>query len=301
MKRFVSIGECMIEMSGGENQTYKQGYAGDTLNTAWYARAALPDTWSIDYFTALGDDIYSGQMLDFLNRNQIGTSAIRQIRNKRPGLYMIHQADGDRHFTYWRDTSAAKMLADDADALKAVTDAADLIYFSGITLAILSSEARGRLLESVGNARSRGAQTAFDPNIRPVLWPEADALRSAMTEAAKVSSFVLPTHDDETPIFGDRTPEETAARYLQHGVEEVVVKNGAEDALIFTADGQTTVPARKGAIVVDATGAGDSFNGAYLSARLQGQSIADAGAFAHKTAATVIGHRGALIDPKLIG
>lgn len=301
MKRFVSIGECMIEMSGGENQTYKQGYAGDTLNTAWYARAALPDTWSIDYFTALGDDIYSGQMLDFLKRNQIGTSAIRQIRNKRPGLYMIHQADGDRHFTYWRDTSAAKMLADDADALKAVTDAADLIYFSGITLAILSPEARGRLLQSVGNARSRGAQTAFDPNIRPVLWPEADALRSAMTEAAKVSSFVLPTHDDEKPIFGDRTPEETAARYLQHGVEEVVVKNGAEDALIFTADGQTTVPACKGAKVIDATGAGDSFNGAYLSARLQGQSIADAGAFAHKTAATVIGHRGALIDPKLIG
>jgi hypothetical protein len=39
-KRFVSIGECMIEMSGGEGGMYKLGYAGDTLNTAWYARPA---------------------------------------------------------------------------------------------------------------------------------------------------------------------------------------------------------------------------------------------------------------------
>ena len=290
----------MIEMSGGENQTYKQGYAGDTLNTAWYARAALPGSWAIDYFTAVGDDIYSGQMLDFLKRNQIGTSAIRQIRNKRPGLYMIHQADGDRHFTYWRDTSAAKLLADDADALGAVTQAADLIYFSGITLAILAPDARARLLHAIGTARANGAQTAFDPNIRPVLWPEANELKSALTDAAKVSTFVLPTHDDEKPVFGDRTPEETAARYRLHGAREVVVKNGAEDALIFTAEGQTIVPAQKGATVVDATGAGDSFNGAYLSARLQGQSIAEAGAFAHRTAAIVIGHRGALIDPALI-
>ncbi len=40
-KRIVSIGECMIEMSGGEDRTYRLGYAGDTLNTAWYLRQVL--------------------------------------------------------------------------------------------------------------------------------------------------------------------------------------------------------------------------------------------------------------------
>lgn len=102
MKRFVSIGECMIEMSGGENQTYNQGFAGDTLNTAWYTRIGLPQTWSVDYFTGVGDDIYSDQMLAFIDAHNIGTGYIRRIAGKRPGLYMIHQADGDRHFTYWR-------------------------------------------------------------------------------------------------------------------------------------------------------------------------------------------------------
>lgn len=301
MNRFVSIGECMIEMSGGENQTYRQGFAGDTLNTAFYARAALSDSWSVDYFTALGDDIYSDQMLDFMSGNHIGTSSIRRIQNKRPGLYMIHQQDGDRHFTYWRDSAAAKQLADDEDVLlKAIGDAG-LVYFSGITLAILSPDARTRLLDAIGAARSAGAKTAFDPNIRPILWPEISELKSAFAAAAKVSTFVLPTHDDEKPVFGDRTPEETATRYRNLGVEEVVVKNGAEDAFILTADESLKIPAQKGATIVDATGAGDSFNGAYLSARLQGRSIAEAGTAAHRTASIVIGHKGALIDPALLG
>ena len=49
----------MIEMSGGESGMYRLGYAGDTLNTAWYMRALLPEDWQVDYVTALGDDIYS--------------------------------------------------------------------------------------------------------------------------------------------------------------------------------------------------------------------------------------------------
>ena len=57
-KRFVSVGECMIEMSGGTDDLYRLGYAGDTLNTAWYARALLPQDWQVDYVTALGDDRY---------------------------------------------------------------------------------------------------------------------------------------------------------------------------------------------------------------------------------------------------
>src|SRR3982750_4217779 len=76
-QRFVSIGECMIEMSGGEDRQYRLGYAGDTLNTAWYMRALLGKDWSVDYFTGLGEDRYSGDIRAFLDANNIGTSHIR--------------------------------------------------------------------------------------------------------------------------------------------------------------------------------------------------------------------------------
>jgi 2-dehydro-3-deoxygluconokinase len=299
-KRFVSIGECMIEMSGGEGGAYGLGFAGDTLNTAWYARALLPQGWSVDYVTALGDDLYSRQMRAFIEKAGIGTGTIQEIKGKRPGLYMIHQADGDRHFTYWRDQSAAKLLAEDREALNAAIEGAAFIYFSGISMAILAPRARGRLLKAIVTARDAGARVAFDPNVRPALWSSQTSMRSVLTAAASISDIVLPTHSDEVPIFGDADPEATAQRYLSLGVEEVVVKNGAEPALIATKDGRETVAAIKGAKVVDATGAGDSFNGAYISARLAGLSPRESAEAAHRTASIVIGHKGALVDPALV-
>jgi len=299
-KRFVSIGECMIEMSGGEDRQYRLGYAGDTLNTSWYMRALLGDDWSVDYFTALGDDRYSGEIRSFLDANNIGTSHIGTIKGRRPGLYMIHQEKGDRHFTYWRDTSAAKLLAEDKDALNAALDGASMVYFSGITLAILHPRARGRLLGAIVKARDAGAKVAFDPNVRPALWTNARVMGSMLTAAASLCDIVLPTHSDEAPIFGDKSVEDTAERYLELGVEEVVVKDGADPALIATVSERVKVGPKPGAVVVDATGAGDSFNGAYLSARLAGKSLQEAAEAAHRVAGIVIGQKGALVDPKLV-
>ena len=111
---------------------------------------------------------------------------------------------------------------------------------------------------------------------------------------------MLPTHTDEAPLFGDKSVDDTAERYLELGVEEVVVKDGAGEALIATASERVRVAPKPGAKVVDATGAGDSFNGAYLSARLAGKSLREAAEAAHRVAGIVIGQMGALVDPKLV-
>jgi 2-dehydro-3-deoxygluconokinase len=290
----------MIEMSGGEDRQYQLGYAGDTLNTAWYMRALLGADWSVDYFTGLGADRYSSDIRGFLDANGIGTSHIRTIPDRRPGLYMIHQDKGDRHFTYWRDSSAAKLLADDKDALNAAIEGASMVYFSGITLAILAPRARGRLLGAITRARDNGARIAFDTNLRPALWTSPRVMASVLTAAASLCDIVLPTHTDEAPLFGDKSVEETAERYLELGVEEVVVKDGAGEALIATPTERVRVAPKPGAKVVDATGAGDSFNGAYLSARLAGKSPLEAAEAGHRVAGIVIGQKGALVAPALM-
>jgi len=300
-KRFVSVGEAMIEMSGGEEGLYRLGYAGDTLNTAWYMRALLPADWSVDYATALGDDMYSIEMRAFIDKAGIGTGHIQTIAGRRPGLYMIHQAKGDRHFTYWRGQSAAKLLADDTEALEAALVGADIVYFSGISMAILAPRARGRLMHAIVTAREAGAKVVFDPNVRPALWTSPKIMASTLTAAATIADIVLPTHSDEAPVFGDTSPEATAERYLRIGASEVVVKNGAEAALVVTRDGvRESVPAPKAETVVDATGAGDSFNGGYLSARERGVPPVEAARLAHQVAGVVIGHKGALVDPALV-
>lgn len=302
MPRFVSVGECMIEMSGGEDGNYRLGYAGDTLNTAWYARAMLPEEWDVDYVTALGDDLYSGQMADFFDENGIGVDYIQMVEGRRPGLYMIHQQDGDRHFTYWRGQSAARYMAEDPEALYEAFEGADIAYFSGISLAILHARARGKLLKALHLAKQGGARVVFDPNERPALWTSPAVMGSTIAAAAILADVVLPTFPDEQALFGDASPEAVAERYLSWGAEEVVVKNGAEPAFVAARESRGFVAPKPGAKSVDPTGAGDSFNGAYLAARAQGLSPLDAAAEAHALAAIVIGHKGALVPhEKLAG
>lgn len=297
MRSFVAIGEVMVELSsrgGADSDSWRMAVAGDTLNTAWYARAMLDGGWRVSYFTALGADRYSQRIRDFLSASGIDTGHIATVPDRRPGLYMIHQQDGDRHFTYWRDRSAARLLADDTDALARALSGADIVYFSGITLAILEADRRAALLAEIGTARAAGAHVAFDPNIRPALWPDRAALKAALAAAAAVSDVVLPTFGDEVPLFGDRDLLATARRYLGYGAQEVVVKNGAEASLVVH-DGRHCEIAPAGVEdVVDATGAGDSFNGAYLARRAMGEAPEEAVKAAHRVAGICIRHPGAL-------
>ena len=114
-------------------------------------------------------------------------------------------------------------------------EGASMVYFSGITLAILAPRARGRLLGAIVKARDAGARIVFDTNLRPALWTSPRVMAGVLTAAASLCDIVLPTHTDEAPLFGDKSVEETAERYLELGVEEVVVKDGAGEALIATA------------------------------------------------------------------
>ncbi len=295
VKRLLSIGECMVELSTTADGTYRQGFAGDTFNTAWHARRALGPIWRVGFFTALGDDPISDRMLTFMDNEAIETDHIARIPGCKPGLYMIELKNGERSFAYWRDTSAARLLADDPDRVEAAVSSAHAIYFSGITLAILQPDARGQLLSSLERAKARGATVAFDSNIRPGLWPDAGAMRAAIRAAARASTIALPTIPDETDLFGEPDAEAVAARYRADGADEVVVRAGTDPALVVWKGGKAKVQVPEARAPIDTTGAGDSFNGTYLAARLQGATPEDAARQAHEVAARVIGATGALV------
>ena len=296
--RIVSVGECMVELSGAGQGLWRQAFAGDTFNTAWYLRALMPADAQVDYLTCVGQDAISQAIVDFIAGAGIGTGCISRHPTRAPGLYMIDLKDGERSFTYWRDSSAARCLADDPDHLARCLLGADLVYFSGITLAILTPDRRRDLLAALA---ASGARVAFDSNMRLRLWSDADEMRDWIMKAAAVAHIALPSFDEESQYFGDADPARTAARYRDAGVAEVLVKNGGGDMLGIDAEGRShPLPCPERIAPVDTTGAGDSFNGGYLSARLAGQDMEQAVARGHATAAEVIRRPGALIDPDLL-
>lgn len=287
-----SIGECMLELSGQAGPNWRMGFAGDTFNTLW-ALHALSGERPATYVSAFGDDPFSQGQISFFAENGIDIGASPVIPGARPGLYAITLTGAERAFTYWRSDAAARRLASDPAALAKSLENQALVYFSGITLAILDAAARKTLLAEVSKARAAGSLVAFDPNYRPRLWQSREEAQAAILDALAVTDIALPTFPDEQMLFGDSAPQATAERFGKL-VGEVVVKNGEKPALIATGGALQPVPAQHVATPVDTTGAGDSFNGGYLAARLAGHAPADAVQRAHRVAATVVQVRGAL-------
>lgn len=299
--KFLSIGECMVELSQAGDGHLRKGFAGDTLNTAWYARAYFPSDWSVDYFTALGDDPLSEEMLQFITNANIGTNEIARIQGGTPGLYLINLKNGERTFSYWRSSAAARQLARDGDHLRRVIDAADVVYFSGITLGVLADQnAIDTFLAELRRAKAAGKLVAFDPNIRPRIWQNKEHMLATITEGARAASMVMPSFDDEKTFFGDDNVETTIRRYQALGVTKLVVKDGENGATLEFDGNRSHEPACKVDNVVDTTSAGDSFNGTFLAKLMTGASPQEAARAAAQAAATVIGHHGALISHGLL-
>ena len=280
----------MLELSrAGEN--WRLGYGGDTLNTAIHLARAGND---VDYLTALGTEPLSANLRQQWSAEGLGTSLILSHPTRATGLYAINTDDaGERSFSYWRDTSAARdMFAlPDAEATLAAAEKADLIAFSLITLAILPADGRATLLALARKVREHGGQVAFDGNYRPRLWSNSLEARTVRDAAIALATIGLPTLEDETALSGETSADAVAAHWQNLGCSETVVKLGAKGCRL--PDGTIIRP---DAVLepVDTSGAGDAFNAGYISRRLNGTDLPSAARAGHALAGWTIMRPGAI-------
>lgn len=303
-KNIAVIGECMIELSQ-KGTDLSRGFGGDTLNTAVYvARQVSKQALNVHYVTALGTDNFSEEMLAAWQQEQIHTDLIQRMDNKLPGLYFIETDNtGERTFYYWRNDAAARfwLTSPAADEICQRLEKFDYLYLSGISLAILDSASRQRLLQLLRACRANGGKVIFDNNYRPRLWQSKQETQEAYRAMLACTDIAFLTLDDEDMLWGEKPLEQVIDRTQALGVSEIIIKRGADSCIVWEKDGfearQYDVPAVKlpKDKVVDTTAAGDSFSAGYLAVRLTGGSAHDAAVRGHLTASTVIQYRGAII------
>ncbi|KAA8696319.1 sugar kinase [Pseudomonas proteolytica] len=294
--RIALIGECMIELQHRADGSLHQSFGGDTLNTAVYLRRELGADSTVDYVTALGDDSFSDAMCAQWASEGLGLQRVQRLPGRLPGLYCIQtDANGERKFLYWRNEAAVRdcFTTPGAEPILAALPGYDVLYLSGITLAVLGAVGRTRLLAVLVEARQRGARVVFDNNYRPRLWAGVEAAREAYRQVLEHVDLALLTEDDERALFGYADSEQVFAAYP--GIDEVVLKRGADDCLIRQSGQRFVVPAVAVEKVVDTTAAGDSFSAAYLASRLRGGSPQEAALAGHRLASRVIQVAGALL------
>ncbi|WP_017906986.1 sugar kinase [Pseudomonas asplenii] len=296
--RIALIGECMIELQQHADGSLRQSFGGDTLNTAVYLSRELAGRGSVDYVTALGDDSFSDAMCRIWAEEGIGLGLVQRLPGRLPGLYCIQTDErGERRFLYWRNEAAVRdcfTAATAAPVLAALPDY-DVLYFSGITLAVLGELGREKLIAVLRQAREGDTRVVFDNNYRPRLWASVEQARAAYRSVLPYVDLALLTLEDEQALFGHVDAGAVFGACEAFGIAEVVIKRGAQSCLARCEGEAFEVPAQRVETVVDTTAAGDSFSAGYLASRLTGGDPQAAALAGHRLASRVIQVRGALI------
>lgn len=291
----VALGEALVEFNQtrpGEPQ-YLQGFGGDTSNAVIAAARAGART---AYLTRLGSDAFGQALLDLWAREGVDTTAVERDAQHPTGIYFVTHGAAGHEFSYLRAGSAASRMAPAwlLDAPTAVLQQCHILHVSGISLAV-SASACDTAYEAMRVARAAGARVTFDPNLRLKLWPLARA-RACIAHAVSLCDIFLPGLDDMAALLGLHDANAIADWGHAQGAATVVVKLGADGVLLSSTDPavpRQRVPGRSVALV-DATGAGDCFDGNLLARLALGDDLAAAVRYANTAASLAVQGFGAV-------
>lgn len=286
----VALGEPMVEF----NQTrpndanYLQGFGGDTSNAIIAcARQGVPCA----YLTRIGDDAFGRMLLDRWHAEKVGTQGVQTDAAAHTAVYFVTHGTGDNSghtFSYLRSGSAASRMTP-AFLPQALIEGAQFLHVSGISQAI-SASACDTVFAAISIARAAGVKVAFDTNLRLRLWPIEQA-RAVMTRTLALTDYLLPSLEDLQAIAQCDEPAAILDWCFAHGARNVVLKLGAQGCLVATREQRNAMPGHHTAVpghrvsAVDATGAGDCFDGALLARLYAGDDLLTAARYANAAAA----------------
>lgn len=283
MPDILCMGEPMLELnrqpSGPDGRVlYLEGHGGDTSNAAI---AAARNGASAGYITAIGQDGPGSSLMALWAREGVDSSTVLRDPDAPTGLYLVTHDERGHHPTFYRRGSAASRLRP-RDVPEDAIRAARVLHISGISQAI-SDSACDAVFHAIAVAKGAGVAVSYDTNLRPALWPAARAAAVIHAAIAR-ADLAFPSLEDARALTGLEAPEAIAAFYLRLGCPVVLVKCGAEGALVATPSRRERIAPHRVA-AVDAIGAGDAFAGAFLARHVAGDDPFAAARYANAAAA----------------
>jgi 2-dehydro-3-deoxygluconokinase len=272
----LSMGEPMVEFNqlpGGDGCQFLRGFGGDTSN---FAIAAARQGARAGYISAVGDDAGGALFRELWSKEGVGDTYVRTIPDTQTGIYFVsHNASG-HHFEFRRTGSAASRISAPDLPLAAIANA-KILHLSAISLGI-STSACDAGYAAIAHARKNGTTVSFDTNLRLKLWPK-DRARAVIWDVASLADVCLPSYEDMVQLSDLREPDDIVDRFLTMGPNIIALKLGTEGALVADKTHRYKIapyPCR----AVDATGAGDTFGGAFIARLVAGDDIEAAGHYA---------------------
>lgn len=276
-----SFGEAMVEFNQTEgvgSRSYLQGFGGDTSN---FAIAASRNGAKVAYVSALGNDPYGRMLRDLWDAEGVDHHDVMTSDEAFSAIYFVTHSEKGHEFSFFRKNSAASLMAANSLPQSRISNAR-LLHLSGISLAI-SASACDAAYQAIEVAKSNGALVSFDTNLRLKLW-SLDRARAIMLDVIRQCDICLPSYDDIVAITGLTDPDELVDYCLRLGAKTVALKLGDKGCLIANNSQRKRIDPFP-CDCKDATGAGDTFGGAFIARLLTGDDIFTAGTYANAAAA----------------
>ncbi len=282
------LGEAMVEFNQSEDDgRFLQGFGGDTSNVAIAAaRQGVPT----GYISAVGTDVFGDMLCDLWTREGVSIDHVRRNADAPTGLYFVTHGPEGHEFSYRRAGSAASLMTPSELPATALADAKGL-HVSAISQAI-SSSACDAVFAAIDQVKLSEGFVSYDTNLRLKLWP-LDRARAIIHATAEKADILLPGLDDAMLLTGLSTPQDIVRFYLDLGVGIVALTLGDKGVHVATPGRQERIEPYQVA-AVDATGAGDAFDGAFLAEYLATGDPFRAAAYANAAAALSVQGYGAV-------
>jgi 2-dehydro-3-deoxygluconokinase len=275
----IAIGEPLFELNQGRGESvFRSGHGGDTSNAAV---AAARQGAKVGYVTAVGADQFGESFMALWKGEGIDVSAVKKSPVAHTGLYFITHTPEGHVFSYMRAGSAASRMTPEDMPVEAIK-AAKVVHASGISQAI-SSSTTDAIFHAMRTARAAKVAVSYDTNLRLRLWP-LDRARAVIHAAAGLADILKTSIEDARQLTGLDDPDKIADFYLSVGPTIVLMTLGQDGAIVATKAKRERM-APRAAKLVDATGAGDMFAGAFLAEYLQTKDPFAAGRYANVAAA----------------
>lgn len=275
----ISLGEAMVEFNQAPSEnSYAAGFGGDTSNCAV---AAARQGAEVGYISAVGQDAFGDLLMGLWNDEGVDVSTVTRSAVAPTGIYFVTHGPDGHQFTYYRKGSAAALMTP-ADIPAGPIKKSKILHISAISQAI-SETACDAVFEAIQIAKEAGVRISYDTNLRLKLWP-LDRATAIIQRTAALSDVILPGLDDAQALTGLEDPNAIVDLYLGLGVGTVALTMGEQGAIIATPSEHRHLKPHD-VNCVDATGAGDTFDGAFLARLAAGDDAFNAGIYANAAAA----------------
>lgn len=272
------LGEPLLEFNQQPDGTYLPGHGGDTSNCAV---AAARQGARVGYVTNVGADAFGDSFMELWLAEGVSTETVRQVPEAQTGIYFVTHGPDGHQFSYFRAGSASSKMRPE-DLPGAALRATGILHVSGISQAI-SDSAADTVFAAIDMVRQAGGRVSYDTNLRLKLWP-LERARAITHAAMALCDIALPGLEDAEQLTGLRAPDAIADFYLSLGAKIVALTLGADGTLVATPDARKRVPGRR-VSAIDATAAGDTFDGAFLARLSAGDNPFAAARYANAAAA----------------